>query len=361
MDDFIDRFRWRYFGFVLWLLVTLSCAAVDCVTWGWMLDFIDRPVVFAEKPPLLGLLHVGVVIVATLGFFGLLVERRGAWFWTIVCILLAVFMPATGIIMVAATCVLTPIPDSSSYEDEAQGLYAFFRKKREIFLDRLEELDEDTPENEEEYDLLRQRWLDLEPYEDVLIGDDFSRKRDVLTTIAREPNAWSVKLLRRCLSDRNPDIRFYASGALGRIEEDMTTAITALQGELDTLPDSEDLKGQLITEYLDIIALKLVPAATERHYLETALTLVETLPHSRETLEQHALVLDGLGRHDQLLELLRWREHLPLPLLQIKCNTLLHSQRFDELAVACHEVLERQDVEDEALIKAARFWTNGSS
>jgi tetratricopeptide (TPR) repeat protein len=120
----------------------------------------------------------------------------------------------------------------------------------------------------------------IEPVVDVLAGDDPDLKRGAVKLLQRMGTPGAVALLRSCMSDPFPEVRFYAHSALSELEDAYAQRIKTLREQLESAPEAA-LWRSLGREYSLYAESGLVDEVMRR----------QTLEESRKALAQ-ALALE---------------------------------------------------------------------
>jgi hypothetical protein len=115
--------------------------------------------------------------------------------------------------------------------------------------------------------------LTIEPLLDILSGSDEDLKRGAVNMLGRMGTPAAVRLLKRCITDKSTDVRFYAHSTLTKLNEKHVARIK----EIKALADAEgaDEAGYLLqlgkayTAYADS---GLLEGETRSHYLLLART-----------------------------------------------------------------------------------------
>jgi tetratricopeptide (TPR) repeat protein len=76
--------------------------------------------------------------------------------------------------------------------------------------------------------------LSIEPILDILKGKDEDFKKGALNFLGRLGTPTAVRLLKRCLTDQNPEVRFYAHSRLTKLEEVHTREIKEALTRVDS-------------------------------------------------------------------------------------------------------------------------------
>jgi len=109
----------------------------------------------------------------------------------------------------------------------------------------------------------------IEPVVDVLQGDDPDLKRGAVKLLKSLETPGAVKLLRQCMSDPFPEVRFYAHSALSDLEDSYTSLIKSLR-EIVALAPGADVFRALGQEYRAYADSGLVDEVMRRQTLEDA-------------------------------------------------------------------------------------------
>jgi hypothetical protein len=343
MHAFLHRFRLPPYGALLWAFLCLVTAAWDGAVWRALIE-----------TPSVGwaLLHLLLVSVAAVSFL-LIVDLKHAFFWGALMLLVGSLIPVAGILFCAMAFVVAAAPEEDSFQSEIEIEF----KESDLVSDKPRRILQGY--TKEEKDLAILRWLDVQPLQDILHSDDVNYKRDVLTKLARKPDASSIQLIRFSLNDEDPEIRFYASSALSQIEQDVSRDLNNLKKRLTDTPHDDDLRLELVDQYLYIAELSLFPRETEEFYYECVLDLVTGLPRD-EGFRRMGRALTALGRYEEMLERIDVPiEAMSLELLYHRCEALLKLHRFDELQEVCRRVPEPQDIMETVERQAVQFWNEG--
>jgi hypothetical protein len=173
--------------------------------------------------------------------------------------LLILFLPVVGVLGVFATFIV--------------GRYVM---KTRGFVDEHDDLpSEELPENwftdeSRSLDSLLDEELRVEPILDILAGRDDELKRGAVDFLGRIGSPEAVRLLKRCLSDDVPEVRFYAHSKLEKLDRFHAERIAAAEeaaGESGRNPADLRLLAMAHKRYVDS---DLLEEGTARHYLAKA-------------------------------------------------------------------------------------------
>ncbi len=265
-------------------------------------------------------------------------------------------MPVIGIILGAFSFLAAPTPDKSTFLEDLDESISFKRSKNNSFL-RFDDFTDESPiAKEEHYSLILLRSLDVQPIQDILTGKNAAHKRNALSKIAKNPDKRSIKLLRSCLLDENPDIRFYASSALSRIEEDLNNILTLIKQDIEQHPTRNNLIINLVDHYLKMVDLKILPAATEDFYLKNALELLTNQDDNETFRLRKVKILSLLKRDKEALQLIENDDGLSLELNIVKCESLLRLNQFHELSTLCSSIKYIESIENDTIRESLKYW-----
>ncbi len=178
---------------------------------------------------------------------------------------LILFLPAIGLIGSALT------------------FFSMFKVMKKIGL--VEDYQEET-----EYSLEKPLYSDtislseevsIQPAMDILNSEDDEFKRGAVNILSRIGTPEAVRILKRCLSDANPEVRFYAHSSLARLDAAHIAGIKELETKFDFNIDALENNKRLGRACRDYAESGLLEADTVDHYLSL----------SREAFRQ-AYILD---------------------------------------------------------------------
>lgn len=135
--------------------------------------------------------------------------------------------------------------------------------------------------------------LAVQPVMDILAGHDDNLKRGAIETLRRIGTVEAVNILKKCLSDGSPEVRYNAHAALTRLDESQTRQIKSAQQRLDAgVRQAEDLYryGKRCAAYGES---GLLDDDTQRHYFQMAREAL--VAANKKGLDETRLMLD-LGR-----------------------------------------------------------------
>lgn len=137
-------------------------------------------------------------------------ERRFYFYLAFVFVL---FLPGLGVAGTFFSCL------ASKHLLSPKGLAGEF--ERRDFLPYYAEFLEDT----DDMDAFLEDEVNVQPILDIINGNDPAMKRGAIKVLRNRGTPEAVRMLKRCLSDTDLEVRFYAHTALGRLEEEHVESI----------------------------------------------------------------------------------------------------------------------------------------
>ena len=112
--------------------------------------------------------------------------------------------------------------------------------------------------------------LSVQPVMDILAGHDDNLKRGAIDTLRRIATADAVGILKKCLADASPEVRYNAHTALTRLDESHNRLIKKAQDKLDAGDRQADDHSDYANRCADYAQSGLLDDDTRRHYLTMA-------------------------------------------------------------------------------------------
>jgi plasmid maintenance system killer protein len=132
-------------------------------------------------------------------------------------------------------------------------------------------VDEDTiPESVKNHEAFLSNELDVEPIRDILSSNDPDMKRGAVDYLGKIGTPEAVRILKECLADDSPEVRFMSHTMLGRIDEKHISRIKNIQIELSkaSSEDQPALQEQLGYSYKAYADSELLEVSTRDYYLK---------------------------------------------------------------------------------------------
>ncbi len=248
------------FKFLLTFSAFLICAVAICLELGCGWAIVNNGVGYKSGFGILSALHFAATSLSVLSCYLYCLPRGGENRRFYICVsgLLTFFIPLIGIVGCAFVLTCTGI----SKRDSAAGL-----------LDEIDGLVEEgtgVHETATDFNSFVQEETEIEPIIDIINGEDVELKRGAVNLLARIGNADAVKLLQNCLSDKNDEVRFYASTAIARLNDQH---IKAIESAVESCEANENdaavlaKAGDLCRKYAET---GLLEASSTLHYLGVA-------------------------------------------------------------------------------------------
>jgi hypothetical protein len=138
---------------------------------------------------------------------------------------------------------------------------------------------------------------------DVLHQQNTEMRRAVVRTLGFQGDKESVVILRRLLTDANPDVRSDAAVILTRLENDYQLRILKAQEQIEAAPDDDERLLQLARRYQEFAESGLLDPISRDHYLHEAEYIFERATELHPThmaiFIELARVYHHLGRSEE--------------------------------------------------------------
>ncbi|MDD5496655.1 MAG: tetratricopeptide repeat protein [Candidatus Omnitrophica bacterium] len=299
----------------------------------------------------LALIHVFISIASCLAVFAY--ERSGkaqsdirsAVYYALIMIL---FFPGVGLLigLVILSAVRKGIkPGQGLLKDYEE--YIAEKEGQLVYLKRLENTMQTV-----------RREVSFEPFVDVIRGEDMRIKTRVIEKLSRAVSYESVQLLKFALADSSPEVRFYAAGALVKIENSINERIKMVSkeaGEHDLAKDHSAL-GDLYRFYAKT---GLLEKTMSQRYLSLACAAyqkaVDIDTNQPDVIVRYAQTLIELKEYEKSRELLDraaklWPDNSEMCFMRSevyfilgaysRMSDMLSGVRRDEVNLRRKEVLE---------------------
>jgi len=130
--------------------------------------------------------------------------------------------------------------------------------------------DEKLPDSVKNHEAFMSNELNVQPIRDILSGDDQDMKRGVVDYLGRIATPDAVRILKQCLADDSPEVRFMSHTMLGRIDEKHIKRIKDIQNDLEkaSTEDHAILHEKLGYCYKAYSDSQLLELSTRDYYLK---------------------------------------------------------------------------------------------
>jgi len=197
-------------------------------------------------------------------------------------------MPVYGIIIVTSIYLLQNVikkrePPILSDEITVQDPKFFMTRKRKAR--QLEILDR----------------IDVEPFIDILQEDVTELKQSAIKQLANIRSREAIKTLISTLHDEDIEVRLYAAGILGKLEDEYTKEIDAKGSHLQRNPENIKLRLDLAKSYISFTESELLDSISKSYYFDEAIRILAPLDQEESHyLEAKAFL--GLSEYSKALK-----------------------------------------------------------
>lgn len=131
--------------------------------------------------------------------------------------------------------------------------------------------------------------LDIEPFVDIFRRGNSSLKKSAVKLLGTLRSKKAVRTLKLALMDKDIEIRLFAAGVLGRIEDEFTTEIKTQSTKYERKKGDRKIGVALVNRYIDYADSGLLDSIARDYYFKEALKVLADLPEDEETLYLKAL------------------------------------------------------------------------
>lgn len=313
---------------------------------GFIDIFFDNSIVFVAST------YVTGAVAGAAGFTVL--QHKGRKLFFMLALLLSLVYPVGGLI--AAYTIffckyLIPAKDSTSMHED-------ILIETELY-ENTEVDDYTAPVSEE--DFIRDS-LDIESFSDIMHSDNVFLKRSVIEKLSRKDTREAVLLISDALKDDDIEIRFYASSALKKIEENFQSRILALKEKINQMPDSAETNLRLSIEYFKFCRSGLLDQTSRHFYLERADRAIrQALAQTDDNIDvllQAGKVLLDMGNAEEALLFFDNAHNLDQNNWQIliwRCEAYFRIQQFDRIKEDC-ERIEQLNSPWDSVRNITKYW-----
>ncbi|RJP59545.1 MAG: tetratricopeptide repeat protein [Candidatus Auribacter fodinae] len=204
--------------------------------------------------------------------------------------------------------------------------------------------------------------LDIESFSDILRSDNMAMKRSVIEKLSRKDTPDAIMMLQESLKDPDIEIRFYASSALKKIEENFQTHIFSLKEKIKSDPFSQDYNMALSEEYFKFCRSGLLDKSSRTFYLDKSWDVIQNAlksPNSKVNVLLQAGKV-ALARNDYA-EALRYfdKAYEMTPenwqILIWRCEAYFHLGQITEIKDDCHRIEELKPPWD-SVKNVTKYW-----
>jgi len=126
-------------------------------------------------------------------------------------------------------------------------------------------------------DEMLKKELKIQPFQDILNGDNIDLKRGAIQYLEKVASPEAVRLIKKCLTFNNQEVRFYAHSSLVKLDKSYTDRIKMLKDKIEERKNDSDLLKQLASIYIKYAESEILEEGTKRYYLKLAKEIFESL------------------------------------------------------------------------------------
>jgi len=259
-------------------------------------------------------------------------------------VLIDIFVPIAGFISIIIFSLLVPIykniyKDKKNENEEVIEAHELdvseFDKELELQSARTNTINfENIDENL--YDSFQ-----IQPYIDIILGDNTDMKVNACIMLSRFETTDSVKLLKKALQDENYEVRYMANNALGQLEQNLLNIIDLLNENIKKHPATLDYYKERAINYINIHRLGILDVSISKTFLIRAMDDLEFLVE--RNLKDHTIYLQLANVYinlDMNIELINFNkrfihtiddEHIVQKMYFYEIEALFKEKRFNDL------------------------------
>lgn len=199
--------------------------------------------------------------------------------------------------------------------------------------------------------------IDVEPFVDILKHGRSALKRGAIQFLSAMPSRESIKMLGLAVMDDDIEVRLYAAGVMGLVDDNFTREIDAFKSEFNSNPGNVSVGIELADVYFAYASSGLLDDVVSGYYYNEALNILLSLPGSEKTLYQLARTYFAMGRNEEAesnIEKCVEIEGANKQYLRLRCEIKFAMRKYDEL------INEYLAMRENGMIKAddpsATFW-----
>lgn len=237
--------------------------------------------------------HTVSALLCSFGFF-LLTGQRDKWLkgnnlWWVFVLVFCLTLPLYGIISVIAIYLgqrwrkKSPPPvvsDEITVQDPAMFMKASSRSAQLEILDR----------------------LDIEPLIDIFRSGQSDLKISAVKLLGMIKSKQAITTLSQALLDEDIEVRLFAAGMLGNIEDEYARGIDKRKKPFETDPSNAKAGLNLALYYLTYAESGLLDQIAKTFYFQESIRVLDTLIQNNATLHAKARAYNALEEYDKALK-----------------------------------------------------------
>lgn len=126
-------------------------------------------------------------------------------------------------------------------------------------------------------DEMLKKELKIQPLQDILSGDNIDMKRGAVKYLEKVGSPEAVRLLKKCLTSNDLELRFYTHSSLVKLDKNYTDQIKLITDKIKETGEEPDLIRQLASVYIRYANSEILEDSTRRYYLNLAHDIYESL------------------------------------------------------------------------------------
>lgn len=179
--------------------------------------------------------------------------------------------------------------------------------------------------------------LDIEPFADIFCRGESALKKSAIHFLSATPSRQSVDMLTMALMDEDVEVRLYAAGVIGVIDDYFQKEIDRCRGLLVAQPGNAALAIDLSETYRSYAESGLIDEVSRTYYYREAIRVLAGLPRDADVHYRFASALFALelyGEAEEHIDRCLEAEPADASFQLLRCRILFALRRYDEVAEA---------------------------
>ena len=283
--------------------------------------------------------------------------------WSLPILILDSLIPIYFSIAIFIFVILSPLYKKIYKGDEAQSHEDFddeeFLKYSEYQLAKTQRLSSEGIE-----DHLHEAFQ-IQPYIDIIMGEDIDMKLSVCIKISKFRTSKSVIILKVALQDPNYEVRYMANNSLNKIEQYFMNEIDLLSDNIKKFPQNSDLFNLRGNNYLRLYNIGILDQYLANIFLKNALrdyqTVITQNPTEFSIYLKIGYIYMKLSMHRELDLLISKATRLEMSqedkakLIFYQIESFYMRKEFSKVVSACKE-LDLSHIKHPKILVPTNFW-----
>ena len=200
--------------------------------------------------------------------------------------------------------------------------------------------------------------LDIEPFIDIFRRGQSDLKKSAVKLLSTMRSIKAIKTLRMALMDDDIEIRLFAAGVLGKIEDEFATEIKTKQTKFSLKPKDKKLALDLVNFYINYAESGLLDNIAKNYYYKETLKILNDLPKATDASYLKAKIYYILNNYDEAKKHIDYciKEDGTKPdYHELLWSILFDSKDFGELSINIYKAKKAKIVGLNTEI--SEFWT----